>query len=99
LGVTAQPRSLLKANGLYRFEEMAEAEECCGSGGSFNLEHYDLSASIGKRKRENIARSGCKVVATGCPACMLQLSDLLSQAGDRIRVKHAVEIYAEALRP
>jgi len=99
LGVTAQPRALLRANGLYRFEEMAEADECCGCGGSFNLEHYDLSASIGRRKRENIARSGCKTVATGCPACMLQLSDMLSQAGDRIRVKHAVEIYAEVLRP
>jgi glycolate oxidase iron-sulfur subunit len=36
-------------------------------------------------------------VATGCPACMLQITDMLSQAGDRIRVKHAVEIYAEAL--
>jgi glycolate oxidase iron-sulfur subunit len=47
--------------------------------------------------RDNIAKSGCKVVATGCPACMLQITDLLSQAGMRVDVKHAVEIYSESL--
>jgi hypothetical protein len=37
------------------------------------------------------------VVATGCPACMLEITDMLSQAGMRVKVKHAVEIYAESL--
>jgi glycolate oxidase iron-sulfur subunit len=66
-------------------------------GGSFNLEHYGLSARIGRLKRENIAATKCAVVATGCPACMLQISDMLSQAGDRIAVQHPIEIYAECL--
>jgi glycolate oxidase iron-sulfur subunit len=48
-------------------------------------------------KRDHIAATGCSVLATGCPACMLQISDMLSQAGDRIAVKHPVEIYAESL--
>jgi hypothetical protein len=37
-------------------------------------------------------------VATGCPACMLQLFDMLSKSGENIDVKHPVEIYAEVLR-
>ena len=98
LGVASQPRILLQANPAYRFKEMVEADRCCGSGGTFNLQHYDLSTAIGKRKRDNIVHSGCQVVATNCPACMMQLSDMLSQAGDRIRVKHAIEVYAESLR-
>jgi glycolate oxidase iron-sulfur subunit len=97
LGVAGQPRTLLQANPRYRFKEMAEADRCCGMGGSFNLQHYDISMAIGRRKRENIEQSGCEVVATGCPACMLQLTDMLSQAGDRIQVKHAIEVYAESL--
>jgi glycolate dehydrogenase iron-sulfur subunit len=97
LGVAAQPRSLMRTNPGYTFKEMAEADRCCGCGGGFNLQHYNLSASIGQRKRDNIVGSGCSVVATGCPACMLQLSDMLSQAGDRIQVKHAIEVYAESL--
>jgi glycolate oxidase iron-sulfur subunit len=47
-------------------------------------------------KRDSNASTGCSVVATGCPACMLQISDMLSHAGDRIAVKHPVEIYAES---
>ncbi len=97
LGVANQPRVLLQANPAYRFKEMAEADRCCGSGGSFSLEHYDLSVAIGKRKRDNIVQSGGRVVATSCPACMMQLADMLSQAGDRIRVKHVIEVYAESL--
>jgi hypothetical protein len=30
---------------------------------------------------------------------MLQITDMLSQAGMRIRVKHVVEIYADTLKP
>jgi glycolate oxidase iron-sulfur subunit len=99
LGVAAQPRTLLQANPNYVLQEMTESDWCCGCGGSFNLQHYETSASIGKRKQKNIARSHCQLVATGCPACMLQITDMLSQAGMRVMVKHAVEIYAEALAP
>lgn len=97
LGVSAQPRTLLKANGEYNFVEMAEANRCCGNGGSFNLHHYDVSKQIGERKRGNIVASGADVAATSCPACMMQMTDMLSQHGDRIQVKHVVEIYADTL--
>jgi glycolate oxidase iron-sulfur subunit len=97
LGVAAQPRALIKANPRYDLREMAEADWCCGCGGSFNLQEYDISASIGRRKRDNIANSKCAVVATGCPACMLQITDMLSRAQDRVQVRHAIELYAESL--
>lgn len=97
LGIAAQPREVIKANPSAVLREMAEPDRCCGCGGSFNLQHYDISAAIGRRKRDDIARTGCSVVATGCPACMLQISDMLSQAGDRVQVKHFIEIYAESL--
>ena len=98
LGVAAQPRVLLQANPGYVLKEMPESDWCCGCGGSFNLQHYETSVTIGKRKRDNIAKSHARVVATGCPACMLQITDMLSQAGMRVTVKHAVEIYADILK-
>jgi glycolate oxidase iron-sulfur subunit len=98
LGVFAEPRSLIKANPGYRLKEMSESDRCCGLGGNFNLQYYELSANIGKLKLDNIQASGCRVVATGCPACMLQLFDMLSKSGENIDVKHPVEIYAEVLR-
>ena len=97
LGISVQPRAVMRANPKVLLKEMADADRCCGCGGSFNVSHYEISAAIGKRKRESIVLSGCSVVATSCPACMLQISDMLSQAGDRVRVRHAIEIYAESL--
>ena len=97
LGVKTQPRTLLKANREYNFVEMAEADRCCGNGGTFNLHHYEVSKKIGLRKRGNVVAAKADVVATSCPACMMQLTDMLSQSGDRIPVRHAVEIYAETL--
>lgn len=98
LGVFAEPRFLIKANPEYRFKEMPESDRCCGLGGSFNLRYYELSANIGKLKRDSIKASGSQIVATGCPACMLQISDMLSKFGDNIVVKHPVEIYKEFIK-
>lgn len=97
LGVHTQPRALVRANPAYEFTEMAEADHCCGMGGSFGLQHYDLSKKVGARKLQNILQSEADVVSTACPACMMQIIDLLSRHNAPIRVKHAVEIYAESL--
>ncbi len=97
LGVSAPPRTMLQGNTRFRFKEMAEAEACCGCGGSFTLEYYELSSAVGARKRAAIRASGAEVVATACPACMLQLTDLLSKGGDPVRVKHVIELFAEGL--
>lgn len=97
LGVAEQPRKVLKGCPV-DFVEMAEADRCCGSGGSFTFYHYDVSKKIGDRKAENIEASNAQVVATGCPACMMQLNDALSRHGTEVEIKHVMEIYADVLK-
>lgn len=98
LGIAKQPRLLMVAAGNFNFVEMSESDRCCGMGGSFGLEHYELSRKIGQKKLDSILETGADAVATGCPACMLQIIDLLSHAGRSISVKHPVEVYAEAIK-
>ena len=93
LGVTAQPRAVIAAAGC-ALKEMTDAGTCCGCGGSFNLKHYELSKTIGGKKADNVIASGAGMVATSCPACMLQLTDMLSQKGAKIPVKHVLQLYA-----
>ena len=70
LGIAAQPRAVLRANSRYVFKEMNEPDQCCGCGGSFNLQYYGISALIGKRKRDSIVASGCSTVPRAVPhAC------------------------------
>ncbi|MBL0702235.1 MAG: (Fe-S)-binding protein [Desulfosarcina sp.] len=97
LGISDEPRIMIQANPDYSFKEMLEPDRCCGLGGSFNLQYYEISTKIGQRKIENIKASEASVVTSACPACMLQLSAMLSQAGSRVIVKHPVEIYTDMI--
>jgi glycolate oxidase iron-sulfur subunit len=97
LGIFAEPRDLLAKTPGCQLAEMAEPDACCGMGGSFNLQYYEISSRIGRRKRDQIVATGASTVATGCPACMLQISDMLSQSGDSVRVCHPIELNAEAM--
>ncbi len=97
LGVYSEPRELIRANPDYNLHEMADPDWCCGLGGSFNIQYYGISSEIGSRKRDQVQATGCAAVATGCPACMLQLSDMLSQSNIDVSVIHPVEIYAKSL--
>jgi glycolate oxidase iron-sulfur subunit len=96
LGVADQPRQVIRAAGC-RLTEMAGSDKCCGMGGSFNIYHYDLSSAIGTLKEHNIEATGCTTVSTGCPACMMQISDMLGKAGSPVKVRHPMELYAKAL--
>jgi glycolate oxidase iron-sulfur subunit len=95
LGIRREPRLLIKANPAYAFREMADPDLCCGMGGSFNLQYYDASAAIGMKKVDAIRASGASVVATGCPACMIQLSDMLARADLPVAVRHVIDIFAD----
>jgi len=96
LGVSDEPRQVILATG-NELREMEGSDTCCGMGGSFNIEHYDISTRIGLQKAQYIIDTGCSTVATSCPACMMQISDTLAKLKQDISVKHPVEIYTEAL--
>ncbi len=97
LKISSQPRDIIAASKGYAVAELPGGPSCCGSGGSFNLKHYDLSREIGLAKARDIADSGAAMAATACPACMLQLADMMSQEKISLPVKHVLEIYAESL--
>ena len=40
--------------------------------------------------------TGADIVATGCSACKMQITDGLAQAGSRVRVLHTAELLARA---
>ena len=67
LDVFEEPRQVIRAAGR-RLVEMVDSDACCGMGGSFNLKYYDISAEIGGDKANRILETGCRTVATSCPA-------------------------------
>ncbi len=90
------PRTLLKKiTGENQFVELpAEAGMCCGSAGSFSLEHYRLSQAVVQPKVQALKKIKPDYIATGCPACMAQLEHAIKKASLPVRVVHTVELLA-----
>ncbi len=98
LGIYQSPRQILRSISDAEFVEMDEADACCGFGGIFSLNHYDLAADIGAKKAGSIKRSNAQVVATGCPGCKIHIEDSLNRAGMSVPVVHTVELLDKTLK-
>ena len=94
-GVGAPPRRLLDQLPGARYVEMVDADRCAGGAGTFLVKQASMASRIFARKAEAVERSGASVVATSCPACMMQLSTGLK---GRAEVKHVAQLIDEAWR-
>lgn len=104
-GVTQEPRKLLKKIPNVTLLPIKEEELCCGSAGSYNLEHPEIAEQLGQRKVNNLLETDADVVVTGNIGCLIQLRTHLSeingntkQAQKDIPVWHTIEIIDLAYR-
>jgi glycolate oxidase iron-sulfur subunit len=96
--VSREPREILNGIPGVTFKEMSAPDACCGSGGSYVLTHFGTSTDIAERKVHDVSRTGADMVATGCPACMMQLFDNIHRFGEKQQVRHYVSLLAESYR-
>ena len=94
-GVTKEPRQILSSLPGVDFVEMQDADRCAGGAGTYVVKDYDTSQKIFDRKARAINQTGANVVATSCPACMIQLKNGL---GNTAEVKHVAQLLQEAYR-
>jgi Fe-S oxidoreductase len=95
MGVRAEPRALLAAIPGLELVELGEGPACCGSAGTYNLEHPEMAARILERKMDSVPE-GIDAVATGNPGCALQLAVGFRRRGRRVPVVHPVRLLAAA---
>jgi glycolate oxidase iron-sulfur subunit len=94
--ITAQPRNILKAIPGVEYVEMPGAGDCCGGGGSFQVEHAEISRKITRRKVDNIHSTKAQILATCCPGCTMTISNHLDP-DQKIKVMHPVQLLQMAL--
>ena len=92
LGITSQPRQLIKSIPGINYVEMPDADRCCGMAGAFSVNYYELSKEIGDKKAESIKASGADIVVTSCPGCEIQLIDSLVRNEIPVKVMHIMEL-------
>lgn len=95
LGVSEEPRDILRSVPGVEILPMDEAGSCCGGAGSYALTEPSLSDAILSSKMEAFANSGADRLSTSCPSCMLQLGRggaRLRGADQRSRPLHPIEV-------
>ncbi len=103
-GVTDAPRTVLAAAGgdLIEPADHGSRTACCGAGGAqlFLADDRNEPANgrVNDRRFAQMASTGAKTVAVGCPYCHIMLSDAAgrAQAGD-VRIVDVAELLASRL--
>ncbi len=94
LGIREEPRRLLRHVRGAELVEMANAEACCGFGGTFSVKYPEISVAILDEKVDAIERAGVDAVVSGDASCLMQIGGRLSRRGSPVRAMHLAEILA-----
>ena len=95
--VREAPRKLLRAIPGLELVEMAMADYCCGSAGSYNVTETQTSLALLAEKMRHARATNAPVIVTANPGCLLQM-----RAGAQIHstgqeVVHVMELLDRAL--
>jgi L-lactate dehydrogenase complex protein LldE len=94
LGVSEEPRRLLRRIEGVRYVEMQGADRCCGFGGSFSVKLPEISGAILREKMRHIEASGAQVVVADDCGCIMQMRGGLSRQGSGTKVLHLAQVLA-----
>ncbi len=95
-GVRDAPRRLLASIPGITLVEIPDGDFCCGSAGTYNLEHPDLARQLGERKARNILDTGAEALATGNIGCLTQIQSHLAALGHAMPLLHTVQVLDRA---
>ncbi len=92
LGVDRQPRALLAQVRQAEIIDLPAADDCCGFGGVFSVEHPELSAEFLKRKITNLEATGAPTLVVADTGCLMHIQGGLKRQGKGQRVVHIAEV-------
>lgn len=93
--VSSQPKQILQSIPGLQLAPLAGATDCCGAAGLYSIERTADSMQILDAKMQQIRESGCDVLATGNPGCILQYRLGAKRAGLNIQILHPIQILDE----
>lgn len=89
-----RPLRLLRAVRDIELVELAEAETCCGFGGTFAVKNAEVSAAMLTDKLRCVLDTGADVCTAGDSSCLLHIGGGLARQRAGVRTMHLAEILA-----
>ena len=94
LGISKQPRLLLKSIKGLKLQEMKDCEVCCGFGGTFSVKYPDISNKIVSEKTSNVETAKPEMLLAGDLGCLMNMAGKLKRQGSDVEVRHVAEVLA-----
>jgi L-lactate dehydrogenase complex protein LldE len=94
LGVGDRPLRLLRAVRGLRLTELAEAEACCGFGGTFAVKNADTSLAMLTDKMSAVIDTGAEILTAGDNSCLMHIGGGLSRLRAGTHALHIADILA-----
>lgn len=94
LGIRRQPRQLLQSVLGLELAELADAEVCCGFGGTFCVKYPDISTKMVDDKVAAIEATGAALVLAGDLGCLMNIAGRLKRLGSTVEARHVAEVLA-----
>ncbi len=92
LNIDRQPRTLLANVRGAEIRELPEAQDCCGFGGIFSIEHPELSAEMLKRKIKNFETTHSPTLVVCDVGCLMHIKGGLHRQRKTQNVIHIAEV-------
>jgi L-lactate dehydrogenase complex protein LldE len=94
IGVSEQPKKLIRSLKGAELVEMQGADVCCGFGGEFAHAYHEISERMVADKVSNFLQSGADVLTMGEPGCFLNVSGYMSRHHPDRKVMHIADLLA-----
>ena len=94
LGVRDQPRQLLAGVAGLELADLADAEVCCGFGGTFCVKYPAISTKMVDDKVRAIEATGAELVLAGDLGCLMNIAGRLKRLGSKVEARHVAEVLA-----
>lgn len=97
LGVSSQPRQLLKSIDGIELVELTDCTSCCGFGGTFAVKYPEISTAILNEKLRNVEASGADILTAVDASCLMHMGGAMRRQEMGTRPMHIAELLASGL--
>jgi glycolate oxidase iron-sulfur subunit len=94
--ITAEPRQLLQAIPRLELVDLPDAQFCCGSAGTYNLDQPEIASSLGQKKAKTVLATGAQILVSGNIGCLSQLRLHMTKLGSPIPARHIMQVLRDA---
>jgi L-lactate dehydrogenase complex protein LldE len=98
LGVSEEPRKLIRAVHGIDFVEMQDYKLCCGFGGTFSVKFPEVSVAMGEDKIRAAIESGAEYLVANDSGCLMHVAGLIHRKGLPLKTMHLAQLLAQEER-